>query len=700
MVAGHYTYGMLRHGCRVLVVIGGVAVVVAVMFAFAVPHPHGSIVAHAWVWGVVVPSYLVGALAVAVRPGHLSARWLGAAGSLVAIETVARRSMPLVGDVAAGWWTSGSVVLQLAVLATTAAIASVLVVFPDDDYRYRYQRTVLRAIWLVVAAMPLMLTVSRPSLFFPPSWFGPEVPNPMFVSGLSPLAAVAERAFHWRVGLWAAGVVAMLVRYRRASARVRQQFMWPLAAALLLTVFDIVYRMLDQAGLVEVQLLFRGWVPGFALLSASILVALLRHRVVGVGLWLRRSILFGGASAVTALAVLGVAGLLGLAAGQRASLGVGVLVTLVAVVALQPVRARLDAWARRWVFGRSVSGSELVRRVGRTLEDAYDTNQLASTLASTVVDGLGLKWARVSFCRDGDGPSEPIAATGVAKEEPVAPDLVVPLIHAGETVGSLECGPKIHGDLSRADEELLATVASQGALAVHNAWLAAELDSRLEQLGRQANELAASRNRILQAQTAERRRIERNVHDGAQQEIIASLVKIRLARNQLDRDPRLAAGTLAELQEDTRRVVENLRTLSRGIHPHVLTNRGIAEALCAQASHSPIDVCVEIASEVRGTRYTEDVEATAYYVVSEGLTNVLKHAGTKEATVRLQTAEDRLVTEVIDHGRGCDGRSAGSGLVGLRDRVESIGGTLEIDSQAGAGTVLRALLPANVANHA
>jgi hypothetical protein len=134
---------MGRHGYRALLLAGGIGVAASVILAFALPHELGSTVAHTWVWGVVVPTYLVGAFAAALCPDHLSARWLGAAGSLMAIETVARRLMPLVDDVAAGWWVVGSIVTQVAVLATTASIASVLVVFPDDEYRYPYQRRVL-----------------------------------------------------------------------------------------------------------------------------------------------------------------------------------------------------------------------------------------------------------------------------------------------------------------------------------------------------------------------------------------------------------------------------------------------------------------------------------------------------------------------------------------------------------------------------
>ena len=156
---------------------------------------------------------------------------------------------------------------------------------------------------------------------------------------------------------------------------------------------------------------------------------------------------------------------------------------------------------------------------------------------------------------------------------------------------------------------------------------------------------------------------------------MAAIAKLRLARNQLARDTDEATNTLEELQHDTRRILQNLRELSRGIHPLILTHRGLTDALDTQARHLPLQVRIDAAPDVRVTRYAEEVEATAYYVISEGLTNVLKHAGTNEATVRLHTSDGRLIAEVIDRGRGCDGAPRGSGLTGLRDRVESVGGS-------------------------
>jgi len=677
---------MARHSSRLLTVLGGFGLVAAAVLAFKTPHPLGSAVTHGWVWGVAAPAYLVGAFAVWVRPNHLSARWLGAMGSLVAIETAIRRLLPLSESMETGWWVAGSVLFQAATLATTASLASLLVVFPDDELRYSYQRRVLAGIWLTATAIPMFLLFSTQSLYVPPWWSGSAIANPLYIAWLAPMDGIAVQAFGMREMIWGAGLVAMVVRYRRAAPNSRRRFVWPLTAAAALVVFVVAVR-IQETVLTPIPwpwLLFGGWIPLSTLLSVSILVAILRYRLIGVDLWLRRSILFGGASVIIALTYLGLAALIGVAAGQQISLVVGVLVTLAAAVALYPARRRLDTWARQWVFGNSLPGSEVLRRVGDTLEDAYDITQISSNLVRTMIEGLDLEWARISLESDQEPQSLPIAAMGVGDDTAI-PDFVAPLSYLDTRIGLLECGPKRHGELSAGDEELITSVARQAALAISNVRLTSESETRLE-------ELDASRTRIVQAQREERHRIERNIHDGVQQEIIASIAKIRLARNQLARDPALAEGTLAETQAEARQTLEHLRELSRGIHPSVLTHRGLVDAVRTQAGMLPIDVEIDMTTDVRRVRFPVEIEEAAYFVVSEGLTNVLKHADTDAATVRLRTVNQHLTVEVIDNGRGCQ-TEPGSGILGLRDRLDSIGGELTVESSSGDGTTLRATLP-------
>jgi signal transduction histidine kinase len=182
---------------------------------------------------------------------------------------------------------------------------------------------------------------------------------------------------------------------------------------------------------------------------------------------------------------------------------------------------------------------------------------------------------------------EPVVADGIDLHDPATPTVTAPLVHNGEQIGAIDCGPKLDGQFGPKDHQLLATLGRQTALAIRNARLTTELAARLDEIQHQAHELAESRTRIVQAGEQERRRIERNIHDGVQQELVALLAKIRLARNHLARDPQLAERTLSEVQEDTRQVIENLRELARGIHPPILSDRGLLEAIEAQVARLP-----------------------------------------------------------------------------------------------------------------
>jgi signal transduction histidine kinase len=208
-------------------------------------------------------------------------------------------------------------------------------------------------------------------------------------------------------------------------------------------------------------------------------------------------------------------------------------------------------------------------------------------------------------------------------------------------------------------------------------------------------ELAEARStqaRMVEAALAERRRIERDLHDGAQQRLVALSLKLGMARKRLDGQDG-AAELVAEAHEEAKLAIEELRDLARGIHPAVLTDRGLAAALEDLAARSTVPAIVEAAPE---PRLAPAVEATAYFVVAEGLANVAKYAGARNAWISARLAGGELVVEVRDDGTGGADPDKGSGLRGLRDRVSALDGRLEVSSPPGAGTSLRATLPAPI----
>jgi signal transduction histidine kinase len=203
-------------------------------------------------------------------------------------------------------------------------------------------------------------------------------------------------------------------------------------------------------------------------------------------------------------------------------------------------------------------------------------------------------------------------------------------------------------------------------------------------------QLAASRARIVEAGDAERRRLERNLHDGAQQRLVTLALSLRLARAKLPGDPIAAEPLLDSAIGDLDQALAELRELARGLHPAILTDHGLAPALRALTRRAPVPVRL---ADVPEERFPEPIEATAYYLVSEALTNVTRYAEASSVEVRLTSSDGRLRVEVADDGRGGAQAAAGSGLRGLADRVEALSGRFELESPPGAGTVVRAELP-------
>jgi signal transduction histidine kinase len=213
---------------------------------------------------------------------------------------------------------------------------------------------------------------------------------------------------------------------------------------------------------------------------------------------------------------------------------------------------------------------------------------------------------------------------------------------------------------------------------------------RARALRERVDDLRHARQRIIAAADAERRRIERDLHDGAQQRMVAVAVTLGLAEAQLANDPSHAGRLIAQAREEAQLAVKELRELARGIHPALLSDRGLGAALEALASRAPIPVTV---SGVPEAPLREPVEAAAYFVTAEALTNVAKYARASEASVELATEDDCLRVSVRDDGVGGADPSTGSGLRGLCDRVEALDGRLEIESPPGSGTTLTVKLP-------
>jgi signal transduction histidine kinase len=276
-------------------------------------------------------------------------------------------------------------------------------------------------------------------------------------------------------------------------------------------------------------------------------------------------------------------------------------------------------------------------------------------------------------CDSYEGASGELAE--MLRRRGVRSEVGAPVVVEGDIWGVLVAGTDAEAPLPPGTETQLADFAELIATAVYNA------SSR--------DELRASRARIVEAAYEQRRRVVRDLHDGAQQRLVQAVITLQLARRAADCAPDLAT-LLDEALEQAGAAVDELRELARGIHPAVLTHYGLAAAIEGLAERAPVPVTVDIAE---AERYEATVESAAYFIAAEALTNVAKYAGARSARVSAARAGERLVLTVADDGVGGAAPADGSGLAGLQDRLAAIGGTVTIDSPAGGGTTIRAAIP-------
>ena len=261
----------------------------------------------------------------------------------------------------------------------------------------------------------------------------------------------------------------------------------------------------------------------------------------------------------------------------------------------------------------------------------------------------------------------------------------MPVRHQGELLGALSLAKRAGEGLTPMEQKLVVDLAAQAGLMLKNVGLAADLQVRLE-------ELRASRQRLVSAQDAERRRIERDLHDGAQQHLVALKIKLGLLKGLTTKDPSRAAELAGQVKVDADEALETLRDLARGIYPPLLADQGLVAALRSQAAKAALPVEVTADGVVR---YPQETEAAVYFCCLEALQNVAKYARASHAAVHLSGGNGSLHFVVRDDGAGFDPvqTAKGSGLTNMTDRIDALGGTLEITSAAGTGTLVSGSLP-------
>jgi signal transduction histidine kinase len=314
--------------------------------------------------------------------------------------------------------------------------------------------------------------------------------------------------------------------------------------------------------------------------------------------------------------------------------------------------------------------SELVSRIGGGLGEEELRRALARALGDP---SLELAYWIPDSERYVDAEGRPIDLPGPGSDR-AASDVTLD----GRRIAAI-----VHDPHLRDEPELVHAVGAAAALGLEKQRLDAELRAKIE-------ELRDQRSRMIAVGLAERRRLERDLHDGAQQRLVSLALDLRLAQSSLRDDPDTAAELLASADAELAEALEELRELARGLHPAVLTDRGLDPAIDALASRSPLPVEIE---KRLGERVPDEVELAAYFVVAESLTNVAKYADASQALVRLERDNGKVVVEIEDDGVGGADPRRGTGLRGLADRIGSLGGDLEIDSAPGSGTTVTATIP-------
>ena len=689
----------MRAVCIVLAVIGGCALAAAVVIELAAGDPAGA----GWVLVGPGPFYAVGLVLAFRGPGQRAGAWLLATGAAFLLDVcLGDAVLPLVRGSSSAWIVA--LAREWAGFACLVAAVGLIGLFPTGVPQRAAERWVLWAAAAMAVLIPVLEMVASPAA--PPGFFSepgqPVVASPLFLPAARPLEPVAAGLVYTFAAWSAVGVIMLYLRYRRSPSEDRRRIRWLLAGAVCALVSMSALWVIASsapAGFLVAASVDVLWTLTAVSLLGSLTVALSQDGLLGIDRSSRRSMVYRALWLLIAVGYVAAAAALGLLAGQHLPVEVAVLLVAAAALLFQPAQRRLERLADRWVFGARLDGYEVLTRFGAMLETSPRPADLLPRLAAAIRDGLGLQWARVRLDLTTAGGSLPTAgAAGLEPDDVREPALIVPLIHAGTVLGRIECGPRRDGPLLDEDRRLLANLAGQAATAASNLHLTAELSDRLDLIRQQATELTASRARVAQTQDAERQRIQRDLHDGVQQDLVALTAKLALARERLRRgDPR-ADESLAELQRDMSELIGQLRDFAHAIHPPVLADQGLLEAIEAQAARLPLEVVIEADPALRGVRFPPQVETATWYVLSEALTNAVKHAQARRVLVALAQPDGQLAVEIRDDGCGFDQATVrGLGLASLADRIAIVNGTLHIDSTPGRGTTLRAEVPLRAA---
>lgn len=636
----------------------------------------------AWPLLGVMPIFVFGIWLLTVSSSR-SAVFIAVAATAMAVgeafETFVQQNPELLSQ---PWYPLLNIIGLTADAAAAAGFLAVFATFPTGVPERRWQRVAVWLIWIPVLLAPLSLLTS-PTVILP-LYFGVSrtIPNPFAVPWLEWTEPALTILLHEPWGTMVLGLVVLYSRALFGDPEVRAHMRiitWVITATLVAFVLwtfgppSWITQAAVFASLIALQV---AGIHGILRYGAFDIAPDDRGPLVARSSNLLITVIYGIGVATPAILL-----------ADRLTVVASVLLTTILAVCLLPVRGWLQRWIHRTIFGDRDRHLTLLSELGARLEQAVEPGELLTRLADAVRDGLDASWVRITLAGP-DGALTP-SPTGVAGEVKGEAVVSCDLERAEETLGRIELGPRRRGDYSEAERDLLRTVAGQATTAVANVRLTAQLAEQLD-------ELTASRERLVAAQDDERKRLERDLHDGIQQNVVAQIAGLRLARNRFQRGE-LTSEELVELQDQARETLTDLRELAHGIHPPVLSDNGLVAAVESSVARFPIPLTVEANDGVRAERFPDEVETTAYYVVREALANTAKHADATRASVELARNNGRLRIAITDDGRGigtpAPAQASRGGLANIRDRVAALRGTVSVSGNESSGTTVLVELP-------
>jgi signal transduction histidine kinase len=630
---------------------------------------------------------VIGALAVSRQPGNLVG-WLFLATGVVAAMQI------FTGELALSLYRHGGPLLAVQWLAWPAnwvwnlsfgSLFTLLpLLFPDGRLPSRRWRPLAWFALGLIAFLAVAYAVA------PGPLDSPRVANPAGVGvGVSgAFAGLFTGLAFVAVAACVLCVCSLFFRYHHADGDVRQQVKWfGLGAAFTLTCLLAGQVAQGLGAQVVSDVLSAIGVLGVPVGAA---IAILRFRLFDIDVVISKAIVYGSLAAFIAIVYVGLVAGVGQLAGSVGTPVLSAIAAAIAALAFQPVRRRMQRFANRLVYGQRATPYEVLSDLSGQVAHAYSVEDILPKMAQIVAAGTGVAraevWLRVGaelrsvarWPQDGAASPSPVPMPSGEIHEFGEGEAVFPVVHQGDMLGAIAVQAPAGDPITADKEKLIANLAAQAGLVLRNVRL--------------LEDIRASRQRIVTAQDAAARRLERNIHDGAQQQLVALAIKTGLADSLVGHDDAEAHQMLSQIQAEIKEALSDLRDLARGIYPPLLADLGLVAALQAQARKSALPAVVE--GDGLG-RYPQEAETAVYFCALEALQNVAKYARASRAIVRLSAPNGALAFCVEDDGVGFDpnAKGHGSGIQGMSDRLAALGGELRVTSTPGAGTIVNGSVP-------